>query len=249
MAISVDELEKILKQVSSLKTSAQTNSEFGDYDDALKDLDEAIAILTPTFKELEAMDSEEVKQYEPFPFKFAVELADCYGMKGGNHRRKGELEKAEEMYMEGSTFEVNYNIPETYNRTNTIVLQLLRDPVRHEALRPIIQSARDIVGKQLEGKNKNKWWAWADFGLLNLLSVTLEESGRPSEGSEHPVGYRKAAHDAYVEFKNNGAGKQNFESTVNVLEQLKGRFEEVDAATASLMQEEIGYLKANMPEH
>ena len=242
MAVSVDELEKILKQVSSLKTSAQTNSEFKDYDDALKNLDEAIAILDPAFKELEAMDPEEVKQYEPFRFKFALELADCYGMKGGNHRRKGELDKAEEMYTAGSNFEVDYNMPETYNRTNTIVLQLLRDPGRHEALRPIIQSARDIVGKQLEGKNKNKWWAWADFGLLNLLSVTLEES-------DHPVDYRKAAHDAYVEFKNNGAGMQNFESTVNVLEQLKGRFEEVDEATASLMQEEIGYLKANMPEH
>jgi tetratricopeptide (TPR) repeat protein len=249
MTISVDELDKMLKKVSSLKTSAQTNSEFGDYDEALNDLDKAINILKPKFRELETAHSEEVKQYEAFRFKLALELADCYGMKGGNHRRKGELESAEEMYKEGSAFEMDYNIPETYNRTNVIVLQLLRDPARHETLLPIIQGARDIVASQVEGKNKNKWWAWADFGLLNLLSVKLEEHGRSSEGSDNQVDYRKIAHDAYVEFKHNGARKQNFESTINVLEKLKGSFERVDGATASLMQKEIDYLKSNMPEY
>jgi uncharacterized membrane protein (UPF0182 family) len=53
MTISVDELDKMLKKVSSLKTSAQTNSEFGDYDEALNDLDKAINILKPKFRELE----------------------------------------------------------------------------------------------------------------------------------------------------------------------------------------------------
>jgi hypothetical protein len=95
MTISVSTLENILKQVESLKASAQTNSDFEDYDEALTDLDDAIALLRPTLEELEAMGSEDTEQYEPWRFKFARELADCYGMKGGTHRRKGDLVQAE----------------------------------------------------------------------------------------------------------------------------------------------------------
>jgi tetratricopeptide (TPR) repeat protein len=240
MTISVSTLENILKQVESLKASAQTNSDFEDYDEALTDLDDAIALLRPTLEELEAMGSEDTEQYEPWRFKFARELADCYGMKGGNHRRKGELEQAEAAYEKGSILEVDYNIPDTYNRTNVIVLQLLRDPHRHETLGSMIQGARDIVHEQVTGKNKNKWWAWADFGLLNLLSVNLTETIQRAL-------YQKEAHSAYEQFKNNGAGKQHFESTISVLEQLRESFKKVDEPTSLLMQEEIAYLTANMP--
>jgi hypothetical protein len=106
----------------------------------------------------------------------------------------------------------------------------------------MILGAQDVVQQQVEGKNKNKWWAWADLGLLNLLSVKLIDA-------EQQESYRKKAHQAYEQFKNNGAGKKNFESTIGVIKQLKQRFAEADEATASLMQNEIDYLKMNTPEH
>jgi len=241
MTISVSKLEDILKQVDSLKLSAEVNKDFEDYDEALKDLDKAINLLSPTLKELKAMNPEDAKQYFPWRHKFARELADCYGMKGGNYRRKGELEEAEVMYRKGSGFEIKYSIPDTYNRTNVIVLQLLRDPNCHEKLVEMIQGVRQIVQDQVEGKNKNKWWAWADFGLLNLLSVNLE-------ATKHQELYQKEAQEAYKKFKDTGAGKQDFESTIEVLEQLKERFKEVDKATASLMQMEIDWLEKNTPD-
>jgi hypothetical protein len=240
MTISVSKLEDILEKVDSLKVSAEVNKDFEDYDAALNDLDEAIHLLSPTLAELEAMNPEDTKQYFPWRRKFAGQLADCYGMKGGNYRRKREWEEAEAMYTKGSCLEMEYSIPDTYNRTNVIVLQLLRDPKRYKSLSKMIRGTRTVVQDQLEGKNKNKWWAWADFGLLNLLSVSLE-------ATEHQELYRKEAHDAYEKFKNTGAGKQDFESTIKVLKQLKEQFEAVDEATASLMEEEVVWLEKNTP--
>jgi tetratricopeptide (TPR) repeat protein len=183
-----------------------------------------------------------VNQYKTMRFKLARELADCYGIKGGIYRRQGKLEDAKAMYEAGFKYEQDYNIPDTYNRTNVIVLRLLLDPGDHKALGQTIEECRVIIQDQVKGKNKNKWWAWADLGLLNLLSVNLKETDRRAF-------YRKEAHNAYEQFKNSGAGMQHFESTVEVLKQLKQSFEKVDKATASLIQTEIGWLEENIPEH
>lgn len=236
----VQKVNDVLEQVSGLKGSAQTNRDFEDYPDALQDLDDAILCLDSALRELEGKDPGEVEHFETLRLKLAREIADCYGMKGGIYRRQEKLEDAEAMYGEGGKYEHDYNIPDTYNRTNVIVLRLLRHPKDHEALGAIIRASRDIVQDQVKGKNKNKWWAWADFGLLSLLSVNLK-------GTEHPALYRKEAHYAYEQFKKNGAGMQHFESTIDVLKQLKQGFMKADEATALLIQEEIDYLKANMP--
>ena len=237
----VEEVKNALEQVGSLKGSAQTNRDFEDYDDALKDLDAAIAQLEPILRNLETKKPEQIDQYEVLRFKLARELADCFGMKGGIYRRQGKLEDAEEMYKVGCKYEEDYKLPDTYNRTNVIVLRLVRAPDDHEELGSIILESRDIVQDQVKGKNKNKWWAWADLGLLNLLSVNLKET-------EQSTLYRKEAHQAYEQFKNTGARMQHFESTIEVLNQLKQGFEKVDESTSLQIQEEIDYLKINMPK-
>jgi tetratricopeptide (TPR) repeat protein len=242
MNYSIEELEALLQEVKLLKASAQTNTEFSDYDEAIADLSRAIALLDPPFGYLITLPAEASEVYSDLRYRCAVELADCHGMIGGNHRRKGDLDQAEGMYMRGSSFERDYGIPETYNRTNVIVLQLIRDPSRHDALRPLIQSAREAVSEQVNGKNKNKWWAWADFGLLNLLSIEATASeARKSD-------YRAIASEAYRTFKNNGARRQNFESTIGVLTDLQSSLAKVDQEVATAMQDTLGFLNKNMPD-
>lgn len=250
MSISISELEEILKQVDSYKASAEANKDFGDYDEAINDLQHAINLIAPMLERIEAIHCEDIERYQTWLLKLAHELADCYGMQGGNYRRHGNLKKAENAYKNGGDLEIRYKIPETYNRTNVIVLQLLRSPKSHKALEQRIQEARDIVKSQINGKNKNKWWAWADFGLLSLLSVNLKQTEHqsPEETEYQKALYREEAQKAYEKFKDTGAGKQDFESTMIVLQQLKEGFNEVDKITALLMEEEVNYLKENMPE-
>jgi hypothetical protein len=145
------------------------------------------------------------------------------------------------MYTEGYKYEHDYNIPDTYNRTNVIVLRLLREPNEHRSVKELIQESRNIVQDQVKGKNKNKWWSWADFGLLNLLSVSLEETDRQAL-------FRKESRNAYEQFIKNGPGIQHFNSTIEVLGQLKLSFKNTDDTTALLIQEEIDYLRANIPK-
>ena len=237
MKSHVEEVKVAMEKVDSLKGRAQTNRDFGDYSAALEDLDNAIAHLDSTLKALETDTSEQV---ETLRYKLARELGDCYGMKGGIYRRQDDLENAEATYEAGRKYEQDFNIPDTYNRTNVIVLRLLRDPHDHAALRPIILDCWEIVHDQIKGKNKNKWWAWADFGLLNLLRVNLEET-------EDQAHFRQEARNAYEQFKKNGAGMQHFESTIEVLTQLRQGFHKIGESTELLIQEEIDYLKANMP--
>lgn len=250
MALSISKLEDIIGQVDSHKVSAETNKAFEDYTEALNDLQAAIDLLDPKLEELEAADPKDVERLQPWRLRFARELADCYGMRGGNYRRLGKLERAEEMYEKGSDLEEKYAIPDTYNRTNFIVLQLLRAPNRHEALGSMIVGARDIVQDQVNGKNINKWWTWADFGLLNLLSVNLKATERqtPEETEDSKKHHQETAHRAYRRFKETGAEREHFQSTISVLEQLYKGFKEIDEATASLIKVEIAYLNENMPE-
>lgn len=204
----IDKVDEVLKEVSRLKGSAQTDREFEDYDSALQTLDDATTLLDPLLSEIKKVkDTEQVEHYETLRFKLARELSDCYGMKGGIYRRLGALDLAENMYEKGAQYEQGFNIPDTYNRTNVIVLKLLRDPNKLEALGEMIRASRNLVQDQVNGKNKNKWWAWADFGLLNLLIANLEDS-------EHPGFFRNEAHSAYEKFKETGAEIQHFESTI-----------------------------------
>lgn len=232
----VERIDDIIKKSRSLKSTAHTDREFEDYDSAIENLDLAISYLEPMLNELEEMDSTQVKEDK---LKLAKELADCYGSKGGIFRRKKLLEDAEEMYEKGCEYEIKYNILDTYNQTNVIVLKLLRDPSKHEELESIISNALGIIEKRVSDKDKNNWWAWADFGLLNLLHANLVPSNYKFLLSK--------AHEAYANFKNNGAEIEHFESAINVLKQLEKEFEKSGNSTYLLMQKEVEYLENNMP--
>lgn len=232
----IEKIDTILKKSRSFKSTAHTDREFEDFDSAIENLDRAISYLEPMLIELEEMDSHQASEDK---LKLAKELADCYGSKGGIFRRQKLLEDAEKMYKKGCNYEVKYKIPDTYNQINVIVLKLLRNPDEHVKLEPIISNSLKIIEQRVIDKDKNNWWAWADFGLLNLLYANLTPPNCQN--------FLNKAHEAYINFKNNGADIEHFESALNVLKQLEKEFESVGNTTYLLMQKEVEYLEQNMP--
>jgi hypothetical protein len=194
--------------VEKLKQKAKSDRDFDDLPAALSKLEKCIELLRH-----ELTDSAELPEHEDAAFRSKIEkeLADCYGMSGGiyrraamrasGHERDKQLESAQTMYELGAGFERD----DSYNLTNTIVIPLLRDPGLIVPLQPEIARARDKVRQQVEGGPRGKqWWAWADLGLLSLL-----------------VGDLNGALHAYAQFRRLGAGAMDYQSTINVLEDLQ----------------------------
>src|SRR4051794_2267847 len=106
----------------------------------------------------------------------ATALADTYGMLGGAEVRDGNMEAAAAAYGKGCEIEQSerYGIVDSYNLTNSIVLRILLDPVKLENLREQLFRARTTVRNQVNGPRGRQWWAWADYGLLCLLSGEVD---------------------------------------------------------------------------
>jgi hypothetical protein len=184
---------------------------------AQKLLDQAINQLLPVHKVAD----------ETYKETLSRELADCYGMKGGIYRRwsmvdeedaKDLLQKSAEMYNEGRKYEIN----DSYNLFNSIVIVILLDPENIEAQYPRINECIEVIQRQVRGPRIDQWWAWADLGLCNLL---LEKEGE--------------AHHAYERFTRLGPRPQDYDSTLSVLKNLKTALQEVYNPLSRLIAESI----------
>lgn len=131
-------------------------------------------------------------------------LADHWGRLGGALRRAGRLDEAVGAYGNGARIESDHGLADTYNRTNVITLEVLRDPGRLSALGATVQETLAVVQAQTEGQRRTQPWAYADLGLLNLLA-----------GRDH------AARTAYLNFVRTGPERPYAESALDVLRQLR----------------------------
>lgn len=232
----IERIKEMFEDVTRLKGSAHTNREFADYEGAISDLDKAIYQLDLAESLLTASSPEDQDWYEETKLNIATEHADVYGMKGGIYRRLERLRDALKMYEKGSEYERNFNIQATYNRTNVIVLTLLESPNEYDKLREDLEKTRAILEEQVSLENNNNWWAWADFGLVNLLLVHFQDPDKS-------MYYEEKANDAYEQFKANGAGVQHVESTIKVLKELEKKIGEFDERTGALIGKTISALK------
>ena len=186
-------ISDLLNEVKGLKNDAKLLRDIGDTEGAIAVMDKAIAKVQPAGDPPQsAADSNRLKG----------ELADCWGIRGGILRRAGKLPEALAAYKTGLGFESG----DSYNLTNSFVLELLINPSRLQELKARIEEARDKVETQKEAR-KGQWWFWADLGLLELLSG---EEGR--------------ALDAYKHFSDAGARASDYDSAMSVLEELSARF-------------------------
>jgi hypothetical protein len=60
------------------------------------------------------------------------------------------------------------------------------------------------VSRQVAGDRHDQWWAWADFGMLNILALRLDE-----------------AELAYKRYWSTGARDVDFASSRSTLEQIR----------------------------
>src|SRR5262249_10334339 len=130
-------------------------------------------------------------------------------------------------YTQGSRLELDerFEIVNTYNRTNAIILTLLLDPgaVESEELQAESRQLADQLGSQVEGSRTNDVWAWADLGLLSLLTGQFERAG-----------------EAYDRFKLEDERKHEArESTVGLLKQCREKLLAVKPELAAAIEARI----------
>lgn len=231
-------MNSVMKIVERLKKSAKFDRDFEDYDQALVSIREALEILRA---EDRVMSEDPSLGNEKYRDQLRREFADFYGMAGGLYRRKAALgnreemlRESEKMYREGLKREKD----DSYNLTNSIVLPVLRDPTFLDRQTAEIHQALETVKKQVEGESgelggvgkpgarKDQWWAWADLGLLNLLSGDLGSALR-----------------AYDKYREVGARAQDYESTILVLEELCQGLLEAQGSVRDSIQKAIEHLK------
>lgn len=194
-------MKDIFDDVDDLKSNAKSLRDRKQYDRALARLDDAIDLLETD----EARGSND---------KRLSQLADCYGMKGGVLRRSGELDKAIEMYKAGLEYEEQLG-HDSYNLSNWIALSIAHHGDEELAnLAGRIAEGAVLVAEQVRLRPSPKvrpdrskqWWAWADLAMFNLLLGRVDE-----------------AIAAYRKYRDVGARREDYQTTIEVLELLGAR--------------------------
>jgi len=209
--------DDVLAEVKRLKKEATLLRTIGDTDGAIAILDEAIALVKAARGGSSSSDESG---------RLKAQLADCYGMKGGVYRRAGRMTEALDAYKTGLKFETD----DSYNLTNSLTVELLIDPTRLKELTPAIEAARDKVETQIRLHRSGQWWAWADLGLLELLTR-----------------HEERAFDAYKNFGATGARASDYDSTISVLEELSGKFTGNNEAVRASLDHAVDLLKRLKP--
>jgi tetratricopeptide (TPR) repeat protein len=234
-------MSEVLARAKSLRETAKSRTASADrrkgrtgkadYSEPIELLGEAIKLLSG---ELEAAGGRAGDEAEARVARreLASALVDCYGMLGGAYRRAGDLDRSIEAYDAGQAYEwdANYDVQNSYNITNAIAVRILRDPGSLASLHDQIGKAIELIRKQVNGKRRNQWWAWADLGELRLLAGRFDE-----------------AREAYREFRQRGPRAADYESTVAVLEELAKAVAGVDERVAAAITSTTDTLNESKP--
>jgi tetratricopeptide (TPR) repeat protein len=150
--------------VRSVKLWAIAMRNLGDFDSAMKLLDDASAAL------------ERMRGYPGLTpgavAEIRVELADTYGMKGGVYRRQNRLHEAYGEYAKGREVE-KIDEQSTYNLSNVIALGVAEERISplEPGMKANIDKAIAELIKKTGGTRTDEWWAWSDLGQLYLLQA------------------------------------------------------------------------------
>jgi hypothetical protein len=174
-----DNLEGTLREVRSLKASAQSARDDGDWADAVDDLNMAVTLVRKVRESGLARGSEA---------RLDAELADAYGQIGGVERRWGlasigldrrhHLQLSTDAYDNGFVLEQHLEAREaaTYNRINRLVGRVLLDPGVLEGVSkdsvdvPLeLSVAEEILEAYIEASRQRDPWAYCDMGTIKVL--------------------------------------------------------------------------------
>jgi tetratricopeptide (TPR) repeat protein len=101
----------------------------------------------------------------------ASQLADCLGMLGGNYKRLKLFEEARHCFERGRAYEESptLGVMSSYNLVNEITLAIEVGHVALASRHSQIQSAIEVLSRQVRGERRNDRWAWADLAQCQLL--------------------------------------------------------------------------------
>ncbi|HLK79219.1 MAG TPA: hypothetical protein VKU77_36935 [Streptosporangiaceae bacterium] len=168
-------MDEDLDEVLALKASAKSARDDEDWDEAIGDLQEAISLLQAR------QDAAPL----PRPSWLSAEFADTYGLMGGIERRWGlslggsegdrHLAASVAAYDQGFAYEKDLPPDEanSYNRVNRLVGRVLLDPDVLEGTAPELtgelETAEEILTRQIESARQKDPWAYCDLGTIRLL--------------------------------------------------------------------------------
>lgn len=100
-----------------------------------------------------------------------AEMANLLGIKGGLHRRLGEVDQALGSYRRGAEIETTQDLLGTYNRANVIKLALIADEHTLADLRDELLDLRRALERRFatDERATDDAWLWADLGDVRLL--------------------------------------------------------------------------------
>jgi hypothetical protein len=215
--------EQALLLAGRQRTQARVYTRRGDLDRAADGLEKAVRSLLPSLAATEGDSGPVTSRVE-----VAGALADTYGMLGGVEWRRGNLSAALRAYERGREIEQNeaYNLSDSYNLVNAIVLTILLEPMKLADTEPELNSAIRTVRRQVEGERRDQWWAWADFSLLNVLAGHVDD-----------------ALDGYNRFFSCGPTSSDYGSVRRVLVQLLDKLRTGNPRIANAIVVALGHLE------
>jgi hypothetical protein len=181
------DLDDFLDEVHSYKAAARQKRDSGDWGGA-------DATLQPALTLAEAAVSQAGPRYTG---QIEAQLADLYGMIGGNERRWGldssglerhaHLTASVDAYDRG--FEVERRLrgraSSTYNRINRLIGRVLLDPAVLSAgrsgtasidMNSELDEAEQLVWRQIESARQRDPWAYCDLATVRLLRGSPDAS-------------------------------------------------------------------------
>lgn len=167
--------DRRLGRAERLAERARSLSVDGDHA-AARDLHEqAVALCREVYAEQQAEAAEGIGDPDEH-LRAAHALADHLGRLGGSLRRAGDLEEALKAYRDGAELEREWRLDDTYNRTNMITLWVELRPGEMNEILPMVEDTLRLVRRQARGPRREQWWAWADYGLLSVLSGESDDA-------------------------------------------------------------------------
>ena len=172
------------------RTEALEAMDEGDQVQADRDFAAAAAAMSEAIdyvKGLGAPDPESKEPANEAEIIMATQLADCWGILGGVHRAHGPdyWEDAISAYDNGNRYEssTRFNILNTYNRVNRLVVRILKDPdllsepppfvtdigSDKKTMRELLSEADHEIERQLRAGRTDRPWALADLAMVRLL--------------------------------------------------------------------------------
>jgi hypothetical protein len=216
--------ERLQDEIRRLKNEARLLRDIGQTDRALSMIERAHSLLE-TPQPVQTVDGR-LESDDAVSSSVKAERANLWGIRGGILRRAGRLEEARAAYRQGRELEKD----DTYNRTNSIYLDLLIGPATPRTLEKEIRDARDKVERQIRAQRSRQWWAWADLGLLEML-----------------LGRQQQADEAYRNFEESGARASDYDTVLSVLESLWAKFRESNEPVQHEFERVMARLKRMKP--